>query len=586
MKSLKDPRLMIWISLVLISLLILASPRISKKSGVIVTFVSDNFTCSNIISEGDHIIEISGQTIKNSDDFYNMINSAKGPTTFIINNNPKTCDIPENANLNITVKNMKTENLEFGIDIQGGTRILLKVENATKETRDQVLRIIETRINLYGLKEMKISPIGNNLIQIETSSSNAEEVKNFLMKQGKFEAKIQEIIPLNNSKGQFKLDGKPHEIEIKDNKVYVDNTFYKDNFEIEGIKFEIKNYTNENIVLFATAFTGDDIVNVFTDQQHSSLTYSGNVYQFMFTVQISKQGAKRFAKITKGQETFISQNGESYLKTPLVLFVDGKEASSLNIAADLAGQEVLTPSITGTRETREEAINEMKRMKSILRSGSLPAKPEIVKMDTISPFLGKEFIHSTLYVILTACVVVSLIVFVRYRNIKIVFPMIAATLSEIVLILGIAASQLFGALVLITAISLIIVKGEANKWLRWVTIFLMFVMGFAVVLSKWVLDIPAFAGLIAIIGTSVGQMIIITDQVIFGKKELPFNKKYNKALDMIWNSAATVVAAMFPLIFLGTGMLKGFAITIVIGVTVGIMITRPAYAAILEKFEK
>ncbi len=586
MKLLKDPRFIIWISLVLISLLLLIYPSFSKKSGVVVTFVSDNFTCSNIISEGDNIIEISGQPIKNSDDFYSILNNVNGPTTFIINNNPKTCDISENSNLNITVKNIESKNLEFGIDIEGGTRILLKVENSTKETRDQVLRIIETRINLYGLKEMRISPVGNDLIQVETSSSNAEEVKEFLVKQGKFEAKIQEIILLNNSIGEFKLDDKQHKIEIKNNKIYVDGSSYEDNFEIDGIRFEIKNYTDENIILFADVFTGDDIANVFTDQQHSRLSYVGNMYQFMFTVQISRDGAQKFAKITKGQEIVISQNGESHLKTPLVLFLDEKEVSSLSISSDLAGEEILTPSITGTRETKEDAIKEMNRMESILQSGSLPAKPEIVKMDTISPFLGRDFIHSTLYVILVSCIVVCLIVFVRYRNFKIVFPMIAATLSEIVLILGIASSQLFGALVLITAISLIIVKGEANKWLRWVTIFLMFVMGFAVVLSKWVLDIPAFAGLIAIIGTSIGQMIIITDQVIFGNKEYSFNKKYNKALDMIWNSAATVVAAMFPLIFLGTGMLKGFAITIVIGVTVGIMITRPAYAAILEKLEK
>ena len=357
-------------------------------------------------------------------------------------------------------------------------------------------------------------------------------------------------------------------------------------YYIDEINFEIENYTDDSVVLLADVFTGEDIVNVLSGQQHSRLDYVGNMYRFSFAVQISKQGAQRFAKITQGQEIFVSPSGESYLVTPLVIFLDEKEVSSLNIASSLAGQEVLTPSITGTRETKEDAVKEMNRLKSIIQSGKLPAKPEIVKMDTISPFLGKEFISSTVYVILSACVVVSLIVFIRYRNLKIVFPMLAASLSEIALILGIAASQIFGAFVLITAIVLIIIKGEVNNVLRWITILLMFVMGFAVVLAKWTLDVPAFAGLIAIIGTSVGQMIIITDQVVFGSENKPFAKRYENALNMIWNSAATVVAAMFPLIFLGVGMLKGFAITIVIGVTVGIMITRPAYAAILEKIKK
>jgi len=586
MKTIKDIRLLVWLGIVLIALLILISPRFTKKVGVTVTFISDNFVCKDIILEGDHITEISGTTILNTDDFYNILESSQGATTFIINGNPRTCHIFSDSDLNIMVREQDTSNLKFGIDIEGGTRILLKIEDASKETRDEVLRILETRINLYGLEEMKISPVGNNLIQVETSSSNAEEVKSFLMKEGEFEAKIRELISLENETSELKLGENSYEVYVKNDVVYVNGLPRDENFIIDEINFEIENYTDDSVVLLADVFTGEDIVNVLSDQQHSRLDYVGNMYRFSFAVQISKQGAQRFAKITQGQEIFVSPSGESYLVTPLVIFLDEKEVSSLNIASSLAGQEVLTPSITGTRETKEDAVKEMNRLKSIIQSGKLPAKPEIVKMDTISPFLGKEFISSTVYVILSACVVVSLIVFIRYRNLKIVFPMLAASLSEIALILGIAASQIFGAFVLITAIVLIIIKGEVNNVLRWITILLMFVMGFAVVLAKWTLDVPAFAGLIAIIGTSVGQMIIITDQVVFGSENKPFAKRYENALNMIWNSAATVVAAMFPLIFLGVGMLKGFAITIVIGVTVGIMITRPAYAAILEKIKK
>jgi preprotein translocase subunit SecD len=40
---------------------------------------------------------------------------------------------------------------------------------------------------------------------------------------------------------------------------------------------------------------------------------------------------------------------------------------------------------------------------------------------------------------------------------------------------------------------------------------------------------------------------------------------------------------MFPLIFLGLGTLKGFAITTILGVLIGLLITRPAYASIVNK---
>ena len=45
---------------------------------------------------------------------------------------------------------------------------------------------------------------------------------------------------------------------------------------------------------------------------------------------------------------------------------------------------------------------------------------------------------------------------------------------------------------------------------------------------------------------------------------------------------AATVAAMIPLLFAGAGLLKGFAITTIVGVTIGVFITRPAFAAMIE----
>jgi len=44
----------------------------------------------------------------------------------------------------------------------------------------------------------------------------------------------------------------------------------------------------------------------------------------------------------------------------------------------------------------------------------------------------------------------------------------------------------------------------------------------------------------------------------------------------------STVVAMLPLLFAGAGLLKGFAITSILGVTFGVFITRPAYAAVVE----
>jgi len=44
----------------------------------------------------------------------------------------------------------------------------------------------------------------------------------------------------------------------------------------------------------------------------------------------------------------------------------------------------------------------------------------------------------------------------------------------------------------------------------------------------------------------------------------------------------TTMVALIPLLFAGAGLLKGFAITTMMGITFGVFITRPAYAAIAE----
>ncbi|MEK6848014.1 MAG: hypothetical protein AABX65_00080, partial [Nanoarchaeota archaeon] len=47
----------------------------------------------------------------------------------------------------------------------------------------------------------------------------------------------------------------------------------------------------------------------------------------------------------------------------------------------------------------------------------------------------------------------------------------------------------------------------------------------------------------------------------------------------------TIIAAMLPLFWTGAGMLRGFALTTILGVSIGILITRPAFADILRKIE-
>jgi len=104
-------------------------------------------------------------------------------------------------------------------------------------------------------------------------------------------------------------------------------------------------------------------------------------------------------------------------------------------------------------------------------------------------------------------------------------------------------------------------------------------------LIGWNLDMAAIAGIIVAVGTGVDDQIVITDEVMKGeKKEIVSNwkQKLKNAFFIIFSAYFATLASMVPLMFAGAGLLKGFALTTIIGISVGVFVTRPAYAEIVE----
>ena len=61
-----------------------------------------------------------------------------------------------------------------------------------------------------------------------------------------------------------------------------------------------------------------------------------------------------------------------------------------------------------------------------------------------------------------------------------------------------------------------------------------------------------------------------------------WKKRIKNAFFIIIAAYFTTLVAMGPLYFMGTGILKGFAVTTMIGITAGVLIARPAFAKIIE----
>mgnify|MGYP001565820468 FL=1 len=144
---------------------------------------------------------------------------------------------------------------------------------------------------------------------------------------------------------------------------------------------------------------------------------------------------------------------------------------------------------------------------------------------------------------LVVFIIVSIVLFVKYRKIKITLAVILTMFSEAFITIGIAA------------------------------------------LLKWNLDAPSIAGIIAGMGTGVNDQIVIIDESE-SKGSSSVKEKVKRALFIIMGAFFTIVAAMIPLFWAGAGMLRGFAFTTIIGISVGILITRPAFADIIKRMKE
>ena len=184
----------------------------------------------------------------------------------------------------------------------------------------------------------------------------------------------------------------------------------------------------------------------------------------------------------------------------------------------------------------------MNQLQTVLITGSFPYQLEIVKLDTISPLLGKGFGKTILIAGALALLAASLVIFVRYRNIKSAMALIFISFSEVIIILGIAA------------------------------------------LIEWNIDLPGIAGILATIGTGFDDQIVILDEAR-QETHLSMKQRMKRAFAIIMGAYFTAVVSLFPLLWAGAGLLKGFAFTTIIGITIGVLITRPAFSEIVKRIE-
>ena len=206
-----------------------------------------------------------------------------------------------------------------------------------------------------------------------------------------------------------------------------------------------------------------------------------------------------------------------------------------------SGDFAKSPTFTMTTGTMADARN----LELSLKAGRLPAPLDFENADSISlsPALADRFKMNSLIVGLLAVLAVSAVVYGRYRRPEVAAPMVVTALSEVYLLLG----------------------------------FVAFV--------QYPLNLSHIAGFIAVIGTGVDDLVIIADEILQQGEVATgrvFQSRFRKAFWVIGAAAATTIVAMSPLTVLSLGDLSGFAIITIVGVLIGVFITRPAYGDILR----
>ncbi len=566
------------------------------RNGVEVVYVTEQSPAKGILEQGMIITEVDGEQIKDVDEWRAATKDLTGSVE--IKANGKDHSIFVNDTLGIDVMPIERTNMEMGLDLRGGTRILLKPEeNVSREMITQIISTLQTRSNIYGLKEIKLYPIGGAdgwYVQLEAAGVGSEVVDDLLSRQGSFEAKVYKPVDISQNRATMVLGSEKFDISMMDDSVVINGTTISPNqtFNLAGVEFQYLNRTQSRLSFMATVFTGEDIELVYTDPQHSGLSpRAGGIWSFYFAVLVSEKGAQRFAAVTTGIPKHLDiQVGEEYLDSKLYLYLDEQLVSELNIAAELGGTIIQSPSIQGSRLDRDEAVEEKLRLQTILRSGALPTTLETASVNIISPTLGAGFIGSAAIAAVLGALAVVVVVMFRYRSFRVAIPLVLTALSEIVIILGIAATNdylIWGTVLMINACIVLAAwfKQQEIDAFSMVGAILIPLLGF----MSWTIDLPAIGGIIAAIGTGVDHQIIIADETTKRKKEekvYTVKEKIKRAFFIIFGAAATTIAAMLPLMFLGVGLVRGFAITTIIGVLVGTLITRPAYAKVIEVLRK
>jgi preprotein translocase subunit SecD len=434
---------------------------------------------------------------------------------------------------------LSSSGLRLGLDLRGGSQLTLQVLPAgaitrvEKEQLEAVKDVLERRINGLGVAESSLQTVGNDQLVLqlpgEQDPSRASKVLGttalleFRPQKPGTEKDFRSLLPLKRQveavlrqrRGAVISDESnpepPPSLSADDLRkalTALGLTVPEGASEIDQLELLGTEVNRRILALYGPAeLTGKDLTSAGRAQQAS-----GNAWDV--TLNFNREGGDKFASLTK------SLAGTNRV---LGIVLDGRSISEATVGDQfkVAGITGGAASITGNF-TAEEARD----LEVQLRGGSLPLPVKIVEVRTVGPSLGAANIRRSLVAGVAGLALVGVFMAVVYR------------LPGVVSVAALSLYALFN----LAVYSLIPVT----------------------------LTLPGIAGFILSVGMAVDANVLIFERV---KEELRAGNTLIRSIDTgfalafssILDGHVTGLISCVALFALGTGLVKGFAVTLAIG---------------------
>ena len=407
-----------------------------------------------------------------------------------------------------------TGKINLGLDLKGGAHIVLQARETTenKVTEDSIerlLAVLRNRVDQYGVAEPVIQREGRDRVIVDLPGiQDPDAALELIGKTAQLEFRAVEQatqpVPPGPQRPNYDSDEEYQRAQERWTKAKEEIASMKDTLQERGKALEGSLVTRDEEGRYFLL----GAVLVGGKELVDAKTQYDNLGRAVVSISFSSEGAKLFDKATADN-----------VGRQVAIVLDGIVISAPVVQERITGGNA---QISG-RFTPQEAS----RLAIMLRAGALPIAVEVIENRSVGPSLGTDSINSGIRAGLIGAALVFLFMLLYYR------------------LLGVAADAALAVTILLVFAGLIALKAT--------------------------LTLPGIAGIVLTIGMAVDGNVLIYERM---KEEMKAGKTplaaidagFKKALSSILDSNITTLIAASVLFYFGSGPVRGFAVTLSVGI--------------------